>query len=900
MALTTGIKLGTYEITGAIGAGGMGEVYQAHDTKLGRDVAIKVLPEAFAHDPERLSRFQREAKMLAALNHPNIATIYGLEQSNGTSYLVMELVAGETLADRVSAGPLRIAEALAIAGQITEALEAAHEKGIIHRDLKPANVKVTPEGKVKVLDFGLAKAFAGDAANDDPSNSPTLSMAATMHGVILGTAAYMSPEQARGKAVDKRTDIWAFGCLLYELLAGRKAFRGETLTDTLADILEREPDWQALPATTPAKIRDLLRRCMEKDTQRRLRDLGDARLEIEEALAVTREQRRAARTKRAVDSLRTGRTRRWALAAGGLLTVVTVLTIAVWRIPLRSKTAVSSAPLHIEQITAFVDSATMPALSPDGRMVTFIRGPDTFVTSGQIYLKLLPNGEPVVLTHDANRKMSPVFSPDGSRIAYTVSNDLSWDTWTVPTLGGDARPWLPNASGLSWVGFQRLLFSEVKTGIHMAVVAADESRTEARDVYLPEDLRGMVHRSYLSPDGHWVVVVEMDRTGWLPCRYVPFDGSSKGRTAGPPAGQCTYAAWSPDGHWTYFSSNASGSVQLWRQRFPDGTPEQLTFGPTTAAGIAMAPDGRSLITSMGLSQRSVWLHENGVDRQVSTEGNAVLPAWGDGFPTSVFSRDGRKLYYLVQTGTDHGFGGGELWVKELMTGSNEALLPGLHITSFDISPNGQQVVFSATGADEKSRVWLARLDRRSSPHQLLNDEALGPVFGGDDEVYFRGWEGKLSYIYEVRLDSGQVRKVVQEPAISSPAVSPDGQWVVSSTPFASENSSAIVRAYPTHGGTPVTVCPLCFLKWTRDRRFLFLSFRGGNFTGEGKVFVIALPPGKAFPPFPVAGIKSEADARKLPVVQVINRMDVFPGTTSSVYAFGNEVVQRNLYRIAIP
>src|SRR6202163_2295569 len=231
MPLAAGTKLGTYEVRSAIGAGGMGEVYQAHDTKLGRDVAIKVLPEAFAHDPERLSRFQREAKMLAALNHPNIATIHGLGQSGGTSYLVMELVSGETLSERVIRdGAVPIEETLAIAKQIAEALEAAHEKGIIHRDLKPANVKLTPEGKVKVLDFGLAKAFEGETTNDDPSNSPTLSMAATMHGVILGTAAYMSPEQARGKAVDKRTDIWAFGCVLFELLCGRQAFHGEDIT----------------------------------------------------------------------------------------------------------------------------------------------------------------------------------------------------------------------------------------------------------------------------------------------------------------------------------------------------------------------------------------------------------------------------------------------------------------------------------------------------------------------------------------------------------------------------------------------------------------------------------------------------------------------------------------------
>ena len=290
MPILTGERLGPYEILSAIGAGGMGEVYQAHDTRLGRDVAIKVLPEAFAHDPERLSRFQREAKMLAALNHPNIATIYGLEQANGTSYLVMELVPGETLQQRiVREGALAVDEALAIAKQIAEALEAAHEKGIIHRDLKPANVKVTPEGKVKVLDFGLAKAFAGDGVNEDPANSPTLSMAATMHGVILGTAAYMSPEQAKGKAVDKRTDIWAFGCVLYELLTGKAAFQGEDVGDILAEVVKAEPDWNQLPEATPPAIRTLLGRCLRKDKRQRLQDASGLRIEIEDVIAAPKD-----------------------------------------------------------------------------------------------------------------------------------------------------------------------------------------------------------------------------------------------------------------------------------------------------------------------------------------------------------------------------------------------------------------------------------------------------------------------------------------------------------------------------------------------------------------------------------------------------------------------------------
>src|SRR3990170_251390 len=288
MALTSGTRLGTYEIRALIGAGGMGEVYEAHDSKLGRDVAIKVLPEQFARDPERLARFQREAKLLAALNHPNIATIHGLEQSGDTHYLVMELVPGQTLRERVAGGkPVPVEEALRIAKQIAEALEAAHgsEKGIIHRDLKPANVKVTPEGRVKVLDFGLAKAFANDVAGEDFSNSPTLSALPTMQGVIMGTAAYMSPEQARGKHVNKATDIWAFGAVLYELLTGKQAFQGEDVTDILATVVQAEPDWKQLPGATPPAIRTLLRRCLRKERRQRLQDATGVRIEIEDVLS---------------------------------------------------------------------------------------------------------------------------------------------------------------------------------------------------------------------------------------------------------------------------------------------------------------------------------------------------------------------------------------------------------------------------------------------------------------------------------------------------------------------------------------------------------------------------------------------------------------------------------------
>src|SRR5499427_1446863 len=283
MAVTVGTRLGSYELTALLGKGGMGEVYRARDAKLKREVAIKILPDEFSRDPARVSRFQREAEVLASLNHPNIAAIYDLQEANDTRFLVLELVEGETLADRIRRGRVAIEEALKIGHQITEALEAAHEKGIVHRDLKPANVKITADCKVKVLDFGLAKALASEAgATGRPEASPTLTMRATAAGVILGTAAYMSPEQARGQEADKRVDIWSFGVLVYEMLTGRKLFDAQTVSDSLAAVLRADLDWSALPAALPANVRTMLRRCLERDPKRRLRDIGDARLELEQ------------------------------------------------------------------------------------------------------------------------------------------------------------------------------------------------------------------------------------------------------------------------------------------------------------------------------------------------------------------------------------------------------------------------------------------------------------------------------------------------------------------------------------------------------------------------------------------------------------------------------------------
>jgi Tol biopolymer transport system component len=417
--LSAGTRLGSYEVVAQIGTGGMGEVYQAHDTKLRRDVAIKVLPEAFAHDAERLSRFRREAQLLAALNHSNIATIYGLEDSNGTSYLVMELVPGETLAQRIKRdGAVQVEESLTIAKQIAEALEAAHEKSIIHRDLKPANVKLTPEGKVKVLDFGLAKAFAGDTSTEDMGNSPTLSMAATMQGVILGTAGYMSPEQARGKVVDKRTDIWAFGCVVYELLTGKQAFAGEDVTEILASVVKSEPDWTRLPQTTPSAISVLLHRCLRKDRRQRISDAADVRIEIEDNLS-------GAAPAEPVMAQRQPPVAWIALAALLLLTLGAVSFVHFRETPPADSVVHLSVPIPGNAPVGFL------ALSPDGRRLVI-----QFVTEGkgQLWLRSLDSPQLQLLPGTEGAR-GPFWSPDSKSIGFFAGGKLM----TMPATGGPAQ-----------------------------------------------------------------------------------------------------------------------------------------------------------------------------------------------------------------------------------------------------------------------------------------------------------------------------------------------------------------------------------------------------------------------------------------------------------------------------
>ena len=376
MALDVGSRLGHYDVTALIGEGGMGQVYQATDTKLNRQVALKILPEAFATDPDRLARFQREAQVLASLNHPNIAAIHGLEETGDTRALVLELVEGPTLADRIAQGAIPIDEALPIAKQIAEALEAAHEAGVIHRDLKPANIKVKDDGTVKVLDFGLAKAL-DPSPTGDPSQSPTLTAAATQMGVIMGTAAYMSPEQARGKTVDKRADIWAFGAVLFEMLTGKRPFKGRDVSEVLAAVIQSGPDWDALPADTPARVSTLLRRCLEKEPKQRVHDIADVRLAMEGAFETTA-------TAPSESNIALGLQVWQRPGAVSLIVLVAVLVtgVSVWNLVPPMTSVPARFPLTIPSAIEF-DAETV---APDGRAVAFVgRGEQ----GSQVYLRAL-------------------------------------------------------------------------------------------------------------------------------------------------------------------------------------------------------------------------------------------------------------------------------------------------------------------------------------------------------------------------------------------------------------------------------------------------------------------------------------------------------------------------------
>ena len=770
MTLIAGSRLGPYEIVAPIGAGGMGEVWRARDPRLNRDVAVKVLPAAFTADPERMTRFDREAQVLASLNHAHIAAIYGIENAGDARALVLEFVGGETLAEKLAGGPLEPGEALGIARQIADALEAAHEKGIVHRDLKPANVKVTPWGEVKVLDFGLAKALAGDPSSPDMSHSPTITAAATRDGIVIGTAAYMSPEQARGKPIDKRTDIWAFGVLLYEMLTGHQAFRGETVSDTLAAILMRDPDWSALPASAPAPVRKLLARCLERDRNHRLHDIADARIEIEEALA---ELRGTSNLSAARVSVRERRPQVSLVSLGLLSLLGLALLVGAFFAGRRSGTAPRGLALPIRSIVPLPEGTRLAgwasptvAFSRDGRNLAFVAISEKGVQ--QLYVYRLETGETRVVP-DSDNAEGPFFSPDGQWVAFatevstgrpsagklkkfSLSTGLTqpiceildyfggtWgddDTirlvieeqkgiWKVPGGGGTATPVVSNVRVGGKDESHSIVWPQpLPGGKSLIVYDEDASRWgNARVLDLSTRELRDIAPSALSPrhvpTGHLLYV---DPGGTL--FAVPFD-LSRGQMAGSPVAAvkgvaisgnlAAVLAVSDSGSLVYATGAIRGSRHEPRSlcrldRAGAITPLPADPGDFGSA-IRVSPDGRRLaLTTWDLN---LWIYDLERRSRIRLPNTRVVV-----YDFPLWTADGDRIAFGGATEGEHGW---KIFVQKADgTGEPEILVAGgaseKHPTSF--GPRGE-LLYDVVAGPEESGTWVLPPGGKDAPRRLL-------------------------------------------------------------------------------------------------------------------------------------------------------------------------------------
>jgi eukaryotic-like serine/threonine-protein kinase len=616
-AFVTGQRFGSYTIQSPLGAGGMGEVYRARDSRLGRDVAIKVLPAVFTGDPDRLARFEREARILAALSHPHIGAIYGLEDAGGVLGLVLELVEGPTLADRLVARPLAIEKALTIARQIAEALEAAHGRGIIHRDLKPANVKLGHDDKVKVLDFGLAKASSGDDAGTGQSRLPTITATDLHSGAIAGTPAYMSPEQARGEAVDKRTDIWAFGCVLYEMLTGRAVFPGATISDTIAAILQREPEWGALPSQTPAGIRQLLRRCLDKDPNHRLHDIADARIEIGDALSGRQQDG-------GVVQAPAGSRSRLARASAVALLTLMAAAIIVWAFR-----PVPTAPEARFEINTRPTTSSSLAIAPDGLKTVFVV---RSAGESQLWLRPLDSSSARPLA-GTERASSPFWSPDSRFIGFVAGTRLK----RVGIDGGSEQTLalnVPTPLGGTWNREGTILFGQSPAGPIFRISAAGGEPAAATRIEAPQQ-RGHAFPEFL-PDGrHFLFFV----TGTPEARgvYVSQLDRFETKRLFDADSAAVYAA---TGHLVFIRER-----KLLAQAFdPDrlelsGDPlpiAELTTGGTSVSASAAGPIAYRTSAADSGQRQLVW-----VDRSGRETGKVVYPDTANVGPS--LSHDGRRV-----------------------------------------------------------------------------------------------------------------------------------------------------------------------------------------------------------------------------------------------------------------
>ena len=781
--LMAGHRIGSYTIQSYLGAGGMGEVYRAHDTRLGRDVALKVLPQVFTDDPERLARFEREAQLLAALNHPHIGAIYGVEDADGgVRGLVLELVEGPTLAERLSTGPLAIPEALRTAHQIAEALEAAHEKGIIHRDLKPANVKLTPEGVVKVLDFGLAKAGAiGGSALECPS-LPNTEAGRTRDGIILGTVAYMSPEQTRGQPVNKRVDIWAFGCVLYEMLTGQTAFPGETPADTLATILEREPDWHALPDGTPTAVRRLLQRCLDKDPKQRLHDIADARLDLDEVI-----NEAASPTMPAISSRGHREFVAWFVA--GLSVVGLMLALAVGRGPgIGARVNLPPTFSRVIRLTTGPARAFGPAISPDGKWVAYLSSLDG---STDVWVKFIAGGEPVNLTAAAGLDITTgtgvsglEIPPDGTRVVVNArvrGSSGMFEPWEIPApLPGVARKLIEDGNAVRFSpDGQHIAFIRAGATAGDSLFVADADGANRREI-VPAHGGMHVHWPAWSRDGYIYFIYTLALVNAEPSEIyrVHFQGGriepviSTSRRAVHPLP-------TPDGIGLIYAANPTAAdLSLYWRPIHGGEPQRLTTGLGEYAEPRISKDERALVCTLYERQQSlnrIFVSPGPSAQMVSlTDGSG-----GDLDPTLAPAGD-RLVFSSSRAGNRH------LWAARTDGTEARPLTSGPSLDERpSFSPDGQQIAFLSDRSGQRA-IWLMSVEG-GVPRKLVAAAVIGGLSWSRDggSLVYASSAGDWPGLWLVSVGDGQVTQLPTPGSAAMPVWSPTRDVIAYMNPLAS-------------------------------------------------------------------------------------------------------------------
>jgi Tol biopolymer transport system component len=760
-------RVGAFEIVGLLGAGGMGEVYRARDTVLEREVAIKLLPAAVGRDAARLERFAREARMLAALNHPGIASIYGIETTGSDQALILELVEGETLGSKLHRGPLPVPEAIRLAREIIDAIDAAHERNIVHRDLKPDNIMITPRGAVKVLDFGLARAVSLESSSGDGS---TLTAALTAEGTVVGSAPYMSPEQARGLDQDRRTDIWSFGCVLYEMLTGRRAFAGATRSDTIAATLEREPDWTALPAPTPPGVRRLLRRCLEKDPRKRLRDIADGLPDLDDAAIV--------------ESGRPAAGRAW-LPWGIAAVAVAAAAWLAWRVAQAPPAADPLAKTVLTPITRDAGSTTTPAISRDGRLVAYAS--DRSGVALDIWVQQIPDGLPARLTDDPADDTSPDFSPDGRQIAFR-SERIEPGIYIVGALGGaPARLLIPEGRDPKfspdgtriayWTGPGRGSAVTMRAQMFVASLSGGDPVRVAPSFHV-------ARRPIWSPDGRALLFFGRADTSppaqsldwWI----VKLDGTPPQRT-GMLVNTVLREAERMPSAWTADGVLFSDGRDIWIAPIaaadgrPVGRARRLTLSAGTYDAPAASADGRIVFASTAIRraiERTDLASPSGAPATEVHADFATLP----GRPSQ--TRDGAIIVYERQTST-----GVEVWTKHLASGVQRLVtqVKGTPLVSAVIAPDASRIAYFPFGqattegfAVETARGVPTRICESCSIYGFLPDGRRVLAVFGRREVRALDVTTRASTVL-LTMPEGRT--------VDRPHISPDGRWLA----FRSDN-----------------------------------------------------------------------------------------------------------------